>query len=523
MFHVPDELAPADAEAAVLSMLVVREGSSWTLVSGSLLTVPAGVAGMSWKRWGELQPEASSQDRGGGLDLGPIFCTEPFEGVRVVRAIIGGAEWRQMVDGLADGQVKASSCHCDAVITGSTSTVFLGRDGSTWAHWAIHGAQRPVLGIVATLEAPEMPATEAIWQLAVAPYLSRGRERGAMFTQRHLVHWADALLGINWPAGGDVVPPARFVIGRVQSRGWIVDLKPDYDSEQVVVSIAWDENLVDPLGCALLTRAEHDGLPVLVRHQPISDLPRGPVSAAVTTEPWELSWRERTLEVAVPRGPRRTEWGVLLLGPSGELLDERPVVRRAEQINFTLQIKGSSSPASVSTVGDQRPPPSHLERDEAVRAAVLAETEARRAAAHRRISTAGELEEYLRWRFCCRAGELLLLDPGLFSQKDGEEEVVRFLAGFNRPIRALVRGVHEKAGQALSAAPAITAKALPGGGKALHDRIWIVGETAVLVGASPGDFLSDSAGAPRRATTATDLPFADAAIWRERFEEWWGR
>jgi hypothetical protein len=44
----------------------------------------------------------------------------------------------------------------------------------------------------------------------------------------------------------------------------------------------------------------------------------------------------------------------------------------------------------------------------------------------------------------------------------------------------------------------------------------------VLVGASPGDFLSDTAGAPRRATTATDLPFADAAIWRERFEEWWG-
>jgi hypothetical protein len=522
MLHVPDELAPADGEAAVLSMLVVREDASWVLVAGSLLTVPIDVAFMSWKRWGELQPEVSSQDHGGGLDLGPTFCAEPFDGVRAVRAIIGGAEWRQMVDGLAVGKIRASSCYCDAVITGSSSTGLLGRDGSTGAHWVVDGAQRPVLGIVATLQAPEMPPTDAIWQLAAPPYLTRGPDLGAMFTHRHLVHWADALLGIDWPAGGEVVPPTQFVIGRIQSRAWIVRVKPDYDAEQIVVSIAWDEDLVDPLGCALLTRAERDGLPLLVRHQPISDLPSGPKTATVSTEPWEMSWRQRMLDVAVPRGPRRTEWGVVLLGPSGELLDERPVVRRAEQINLTLHVEGSSSPASVSTMGDRRPPPSDPERDEAVQAATQAEHEARRAAAHRRISTVGELEAYLRWRFSCRAGELLLLDPGLFSQKDREEEVVRFLAGFNRPVRTLVRGVHQAARQALSAAPGITAKALPGGGKALHDRIWIVGETAVLVGASPGDFLSDPAGAPRRATTATDLPFADAAIWRERFEEWWG-
>ena len=484
--------------------------------------MPAAVANTSWKRWAELQPEVSRRNNGGQLDLGPIFCAEPFEGVRIVRAVIGPDVWDEMVDGLAAGKVRALSCHCDVVITGSTSTVLVGRDGNSWAHWVIAGAQRPVLGIVVTLGAPEMPATEAIWELAMPPHISRGPERGAMFTQRHLVHWAEALIGIAWPAGGDVAVPARFVIGRIQSQAWIVDLKPDYDTEDVVVSIAWDEDEVDPLGCALLTRAAEDGLPLLVRHQPISDLPRGSTTARVSTEPWELSWRERTLQVAVPRGPRRTEWGVMLLGPSGELLDERPVVRRAEQINLTLHVKGSSSPASVSTVGDQKPPPSDPERDEAVRAAVRAETEARRAAAHRRISTVGELEEYLRWRFSCRAGELLLLDPGLFSQKDREEEVVRFLVGFNRPIRALVGGVHQKARQALRAAPAITAKALPGGGKDLHDRIWIVGESAVLVGASPGDFLADPAGAPRRATTATDMPFADAVIWRERFNEWWG-
>jgi hypothetical protein len=53
----------------------------------------------------------------------------------------------------------------------------------------------------------------------------------------------------------------------------------------------------------------------------------------------------------------------------------------------------------------------------------------------------------------------------------------------------------------------------------LHDRIWIVGETGVLVGTSVNSFLTG--GGPGRPTTATDLPFADVRLWRERFEEWW--
>jgi hypothetical protein len=107
---------------------------------------------------------------------------------------------------------------------------------------------------------------------------------------------------------------------------------------------------------------------------------------------------------------------------------------------------------------------------------VSAEATARHSAAHRRISTAGQLEEYLRWRFSCRAGELLLLDSGLFSQHYREEEVVAFLQSFSRPVRALVRGKPRAAAQtALLSAPGITVKGLPGGGKILHDRVWIVG------------------------------------------------
>jgi hypothetical protein len=71
--------------------------------------------------------------------------------------------------------------------------------------------------------------------------------------------------------------------------------------------------------------------------------------------------------------------------------------------------------------------------------------------------------------------------------------------------------------------PTLEVRSLPNGKGALHDRIWMMGETGVLVGASVGSFLAHPASAPRRATTATDLPSADTAAWRRKFEEWWLR
>lgn len=59
--HVPDELAPTTGEAALLSMVTVRDGASWALASGSLLTVPVDVAAMSWQRWRERQPHARAR------------------------------------------------------------------------------------------------------------------------------------------------------------------------------------------------------------------------------------------------------------------------------------------------------------------------------------------------------------------------------------------------------------------------------------------------------------------------------
>jgi hypothetical protein len=513
--EVPNEFAPGEGEAAVLSMLAVRDGLSWTVASGSLLTVPIGVALTSWKRWGELQPEGKNGWRDGGFDFGPIFCAEPFPNVRVVRAVIEAQDWPEMINGLAGGTVSALSCRANIKTTGSTSTLFIGSDGASDPHLVVEGARRPVRGVALKLAPVTMPTTDGIWSLTTPTYLRPGPDLGAMSRHRNMANWAEPLIGIGWPAG-EIPPPQCFVVGKTQASAWIIRIKPHpEDEDSLVVEVGWDETQMDPLGCSLPGRSELDGLPLLVRHVPISDFPGTPSP----TEPRERSWRERSLGVSLPHGPRRAAWGFMLLGPRGELLDDRTIAPRVEKITVTVTAMGSPPP----TTAPERPP-SELERDKAVEAAVSAEATARYSAAHRRISTAGQLEEYLRWRFSCRAGELLLLDSGLFSQHQREEEVVAFLKSFSRPVRALVRGKPRAAAQtALLSAPGITVKGLPGVGKILHDRVWIVGETAVLVGASPGDFLTDPAGKPRRATTATDLPFADATIWRELFDQWWSQ
>jgi hypothetical protein len=519
---VPDELGPAASEAAVLSLLVVREGTLWAVVSGSLLTVPLEVALMSWKRWGERQPHARpALPHEGLLDLGPIFCVEPFAGIRAVRAIVAPDEWRTVVEGLAVGAIDVSSGPCTIEIAASTSTVLLGHEGVGPAYDAVGGARRPVLGVALALAEREIPETDPVWELVAPSDLPPGPELAERWANRNLLNWPLALLGIrHWPAGGESKPPATFVIGRTESRAWIAQVKPDLENEALIVQIAWDEDEIDPLGCSVLIRAESDGLPVLVREQRLSNLP-DVSSPAPTRDPRKGSWRERTLDVRLPRGGRRTTWGLQLFSANGTLLDERPVAARFEQIKMSMHVGNSRDPTSMFEIGDTKPPPTQSERDAAIRATAKIDADARRAAAARRISTAGELERYLGWRFSCREGELLLLDPGLFSQSGREADVVRFLAGFDRPIRTLVRGRHEASRDALADARTIVARALPGGGRDLHDRIWIVGDTAVLVGASPGDFLTHPENATTRATTASDLPFGDAVLWRERFEEWW--
>ncbi len=312
-------------------------------------------------------------------------------------------------------------------------------------------------------------------------------------------------------------------MGTLRQEAWIARVRPDYDTEELDIHIAWDETRIDPLACSLLVRNEDSGLPVLTRQVRISDYPRRTENENPgDPEPRSGTWRDRLLTVAVPRGPRRTQWGVQLLSPDGRLLDERPVARRVEQINFAMHANGAQTPTSTFTVGDRKPLPTAAERDLASQLANEVEAEARVAAASRQISTVGELEHYLRWRFSCRAGELLILDPHLLGGPTDRERIFSLLDALDRPIRALARSIDQDAQRRLAARPHLEVRRLPHGTRTLHDRVWLVGDTALLLGGSINVFLPASPDKQSPTTTVADFPHGDALEWRTQFESWWG-
>ena len=519
MLDAIDHLGPLDGEAAVLSSVAVADGGAWTVLCGSLLTVPRGVAFTSWPRWSQLQPQWTAPPTEGGFDLGPTFWAEPFAGVRILRSVIEPGRWPDVIRALGDGYIDAPFARCRVEPSSWSSTVFFGQRGTTDAHRVLTGAERPVTGIFATLQAPPVPPTEDTWSWPLPPNLIPGPDLGSIAPHRRLLHWPIELLGIDWLGHPDHPPKRTLAIGRALTEAWIARVSPDHEAEQLVISIAWDEQHIDPLGCALQLRAEIDGLPAFSRQIRISDLPSS--TPADGPEPREMGWSSRTLEVRLPRGPRHSDWGLALLSPDGRLLDERPAVARYESFHITFSF-GEHRPGYTSTVGDRAGPPTAAERDDAVRLAVEVEGQARDAAAARRISTSGQMSDYLRWRFACRDGELIVADPFLLG--NDPEAAIAVLARMRRQVRALSGGIPEIARQPLAeAADWLEVRALSDGRKSLHDRVWIVGETGLLVGTSVNDLAQAPGRSVRGASTATELPFADAAAWRQQFERWWTR
>lgn len=522
MSRIPSEFAPCKGEAAVLSILAVTSNGQKMIRAGSFLTLPVNAAETSWKEWGELQPATRGPNTARNEpDLGPSFSEEPFPGIHVHRSVIEPADWQVMVDQLEGGQLEVAGgpYHLDGD-SWSASKLFA-QDGESDAHHVLWEVKRPVRGVSLNIETRQMPSSEGLWvrgARSVKPAGQRSREE--LVGTETFANWPIHLLGIYWPGTDDTSSPSSFVVGRAQGRAWIADVVPDNDNDLLTIAIGWDSDEIDPFSCALLVRSEMDGAPLLVRNWRVSDLPGEVIQAEDGTEAWGLPWNKRTIGVRVPRGPRGTCWGVALIGPDGQLLDERPVVRRIERIELSLGIIGEKESAIKSVVGDQRPHPSDAERDAAVAAAKKLEVETAARAARRRISTAGELEDYLKWRFSARAGELLVLDPYLLA---GDQEVVErvfdFLMGLRRPVRALTAKASEGGLAVIGNGDAadIKVRGLPNGSATLHDRPWLVGETGVLTGASLNHFLQEES----PASTAVDLPFADAAEWRERFERWW--
>lgn len=506
----PENLAPTEDERAILSLLAFRRGQDWQVVSGSLLTMEETAAQRSWPRWRAMQPSPRNASVGpDGLDLGPSFVTDPFPEVRIVRRVLAKSQWRAATDGLLGGCLHVGLSRLK-VRTGEWGlSVLTGTDGQSDARRVVAAAHRPVLGVTASLEALPLPETKAIWEWQLPPHLKPGPQMGRMYPHRRLVHWPQELLGIDWLAGSQFEPPPAFVVGRLQQDVWVADLLPDDDN--VAITLAWDSHRADPLACSLLVHTEEGGLPTFTRLIPVSDLNSGPSEVEegeAPTEPRVLDWNRRLMRVRVARGPAHTAWGVSLLHADGHLLDARTVAPRIEKITIAVN---QPLPKEEPITTGQREAAGQQARD--------AEAASRQAAADRRFSTDGQLAEYLRWRFCCRAGELLIIDPYLL-QASTLNRVIRFLDQLDRPIRALVGSIGTDARKLLYERPTIAARRLPSASKRMHDRVWLIGETGLLVGGSANTFLPDR-DAPTRPTTAAPLPYGDTLAWRERFEAWW--
>jgi len=201
-----------------------------------------------------------------------------------------------------------------------------------------------------------------------------------------------------------------------------------------------------------------------------------------------------------------------LIAPDGALLDGMPTTNRVETIRMSFNTMGSpQAAASTTVIGDPRPRPEGHELDQAVAVARQVLQAATDAAAARRVSTLADLRDYLRWRFSCRSGELLLLDPYLLTGH-GLTDTITFLDSLDRPTRALCAHV-----PTALLPTSMDARRLPQGRRSLHDRVWIVGETGLLVGGSVSTFTSRYGSA----TTVTELPRADVALRRQQFERWW--
>ncbi|UGS36110.1 hypothetical protein [Capillimicrobium parvum] len=500
------------------SAIAFLDEGRWKLAAGALLTVPLALSTTSWTRWGSLQPP-TARPRGDaeGFDLGPVFIAEPFLGVRIMRAPVAPDEWDDVVARLGSGAFEAPWAALQVAASSWSPPTLIPTETTNEDRALVAGTHRPVLAVIADLETPPAPLTQPAWEVQSPPHLPRGRDLAEVAKHRYLTNWPERLTGIAWLGHPDHAPVNRVAIGRVLGDAWIADVYPDFDTGELIISVAWDADRIDPVSCSLLLRVGEER-PLLAQQVRITDLPSGD-QRDDGPEPRMLAWNRRTIAVRLPRGPHRTSWSVSLMSPDGRLLDERPLVRRIESVELTWHAEAAAAPGSRSVIGERRPTPSAAESDEAVELANSLAAEARLAAARRRWSNRGELRDYLRSRLSYRSGELLIVDPQLLAG-DTAPAVIEFLEELNRPIRALTAKLSADA-QACSPARRLEFRRLEHGTNVLHDRIWIVGDTGLLVGGSPATFLPKPDGREGRLTTVSELPFGDVQAWRDQFDVWW--
>ena len=332
-----------------------------------------------------------------------------------------------------------------------------------------------------------------------------------------LANWASALIGTAWNGSPELEPQRQLLVGRLGGPAWISDVAPSEDWESLLVALAWDAEAIDPRSCSLDVRVEDDAGPVVLdRAYQLADLP---FTRGDGPEAWTVDWRARAVTVRVARGPRPSNWGLWLRAADGRLLDERALGPRVEEIAFELRLDGERGGSPIR-VGDTRALPTRAQRHDLLRSIEDGDRQADDAAAARRVSTTADLVAYLRERFSCRAGDLLVVDSYLLTEWSAEDDK-RCLESFGRTVRALSTKIGSPSW--ISATGPCEVRRLDAGIAAPHDRVWMVGDTAVLVGASLNGIDSTPVTKTKKpkVSTVADLPAADARAWRATFERWW--
>lgn len=510
------QFEPGPGELGVFTALAAQLPSGeWEVVAGSLLTAPRAAASMSWRRWAVVQPE---QDRHpGGLDLGPRFSIDPAPGVRALRVPLNREEWKRALAGVHAGRVVLGPLGTYVVRAKEWSpVVLLDSVGALAPHKVLQAARRPVRGSVSELERETQPIElDSQWELAAPPGLRPGPVLGRMYPHRSLGLWPLELLGIEWHPGEKVFPwPAQIVVGRLQSLAWIASTKPNQEEKgRIDIQIAWDENVIDPLGCTLEI-VQSVGELVLPSHSFHigDDLPHGPAIGETRLLPWD----RRTINVHLNRVLPPAVWGLRLRAADGTVLDARGEFRRVESVEVSIHVMGDEPPPRP----DPPSMPSMPELTKAMNEIAEGAKQAREEAHRAQRSPESDLRLYLKQRFSARAGPLLILDP--YAAGPPVEDSLAFLAELAREVRVLTFKRTAEPREHVPVLPlGVEIRWLPGGAT-LHDRVWIVGESGLHVGPSLNGLVGKRDPSQRPYSTITRLPPEGTARFQAVFDDWWG-
>ncbi len=496
-------------DVAVVSV-VAHRGSErrWSLLYGSVLLGPAGMAASSWLGWREAAGDAAAAQvtallRGQGITLPPFADFAAIDGdwLMARRPLVGLGTAIDLVvqwvteltgDGVAAREVDDSADLVTTALEPADAVAVSSMWRPSELQPLVFGARRPVLGYrfpLATVGEP-VPQPPASWSTGTTVIAQ------PLFT----------LLGLGVTSSGTSPAPA-LAIGRLRRTAWFSDVRLTEHIE-VTVTLGSQQASVGDLEVDLEEYAK-DGL-VHARRLRLADLatPEGP---------------QDRIQVVLPTLGPELQRQLRLYDLAGRLLDTCQADAFVSQfkVAMTAQV-GAETVTSETTVGQASAAPSPVTRLAALDAAEDVYTRLLTEGLDRRILDSPQAAlAALRGAVQDAKDELLILDP-YFGHDTADWHA---LAKVTVPVRVLT--MHKKFASPTKPAVLITApdkasiQHLPQlhirswSQKApWHDRAYLWTGGGLTVGGSPS-------GLGKRLMRMDRLNPAEAQAWRARFETWW--